>query len=141
MNFWVRRLEGQPSQAPAQQHVLPPVQPPVPAVPAVSQQPRPQGHEQVPLGVLLSQQEYQTARAASAKQNDHCPDCGGSNYLGVPGQPRIMKQCADCGYNERFLHSTHGVTGIGQNLPTRAARAQTQAPPGAPPMNSIVGRV
>jgi hypothetical protein len=44
-----------------------------------------------------------------ARQDTHCPDCGGSNYFRPVGMHNAMAQCYECGYNPRFTQSTAGL--------------------------------
>lgn len=161
-DFWAKRLGQQqapaqpvaqqptgpwwaPPQPQVQQPVQPQVQAPVQPTVDTSQQysggtPGDGGEQH--FGDLLRQDEYTTTKAQSAKDDERCPDCGGPNYVRSSQSPNSMKSCFDCGYNPRFLHSTHGATGIGQNdLPTFTARSQTQQPPGAPPRMSIIAHI
>ena len=153
-NFWAQRL-GQQTQttpvAPAAPVAAPsnagawwmPQQPaPAPQQPVqqVTQHPVADPNAQVPIEILLSQEDYTTDKAKSAKMHDKCPDCGSPNFMGIG---RAAKRCAECGYNELFTHSTHGATGIGQkDLPVYAARVQQSGvPAGFPAMGSVVGHV
>lgn len=116
-----------------------------PGHPSVThQQPPQQGsvapEEEQHFGDLLTQAEYTTEKAQSAKDTELCPDCGSQNYVAPAGHPNAMKQCFNCGWNPRFQHSTHGASGIGQNLPTKTARSQTMSENSFNP-GMIVGRV
>lgn len=96
------------------------------------------------LGALLHQDQYTTTKAISNTiGSTHCPSCGGGNYMAPFGMPNVISQCADCGYNPRFLHSTHGVgvSDIGQTGPPRVARGQNNRPVDALPMMSVVAHV
>ena len=99
----------------------------------------------MPIGVLLQQESYTSKKAQSAKDSERCPDCDSVNYMRSPQQPNSMKQCYDCGYNERFLHTTHGASGIGQkDLPTYNSRVQNRTAAVEAqfgPMGSVVGHV
>ena len=125
-------MPGQPIQAapaapqPAPQQQTPPTQ---------------QSVGEVPIEVLLGQQDYTTTKAKSADDGERCPDCRSSNYMRSSTSPNSMKQCFNCGYNERFLHSTHGASGIGQrDLPVHEARNQVLSESNWNPQ-TIVGRV
>lgn len=96
---------------------------------------------EVPIEVLLAQENYTTTKAASARDSERCPDCDSGNYMRSAQAPNSMKQCFDCGYNERFLHTTHGASGIGQkNLPVKTARVQTLSENNFNPQQ-VIGRV
>ena len=158
MNFWANRVGVVPQQpaAPAAPVSTRPwwqagqgiqvqqqpqvVQQPQPQV----QQPQPQVQQapdgKVPIEVLLQQEEYTTTKAQSAKDGEPCPDCGSVRYMRSSQQPNSLKQCFDCGFNPRFLHSTHGASGIGQkDLPVHTARGQIDSPGWNP--QTIIGRV
>lgn len=147
-NFWADRL-GQTS-APAPAPVAPSAPQPPAGVPGPWWQPRasqPVPQQQSPqratggygavaeqppedqqnIAVLLSQPDYTTTKAQSAKDTELCPECASPNFMRAPGHPNSLKQCYDCGYNERFLHSTHGVSLKGIDLPQRTARAQIRS--------------
>ena len=163
-DFWARRIGAKPSPpaAPA-----PPQQPasnrpwwmaPAPAqAPPAAPQPAEQQQDQNPapaqdqgsvtpggeahFGELIRQDHYTTEKAQSARDSEPCPDCGSPNYIRPHTSKNAMKQCFNCGYNERFAHSTAGASGIGQkNLPTRTARAQTMSESTFNPQH-IIGRV
>lgn len=121
-----------------QQPVQQQQQPVIPA-PVVTQQNVPEG--EVPIAVLLAQEGYTTTKAQSAKDDERCPDCGSGNYMRSSQSPNSLKQCFDCGYNPRFLHTTHGATGTGQkDLPIHSARNQVLSENNFRPQE-IVGRV
>lgn len=123
--------QQQVQQAPQQQQVLAPQQ---------QVQPGPDG--KVPIGVLLTQENYTTTKAQSARDSELCPDCQSPNYMRSNQSPNSLKQCFDCGFNQRFQHSTHGASGIGQkDLPQFEARSQGHVPDGAPPMGTVVGHI
>lgn len=153
-NFWANRLGAsqQPSAPapaprtdgpwwlPAQPQAAP--QPPAQPVQQAPQTPTQHLQQQVSMGDLLQQDAYTTTKAQSARDGEPCPDCGSVNYIAPVGHANAMKQCFECGYNPRFQHSTHGASGIGQaGLPQYTARAQTQAPPGAAPMGSVIAHI
>lgn len=123
-----------PTQAPSSAPVAPLQAQETPSSPATEQH----------LGELLSQDHYTTTKAMSAKDGETCPDCDSVNYMRSAQAPNSMKQCFNCGYNPRFLHTTHGASGIGQNnLPVKTARSQTMNTnnfnPGQP--GHVIGRV
>lgn len=145
-NFWANRLGTAPAQAaPEQVPVAPPTQPwwvtPTPQQHVVVQQQPPaadqaltspqglvppsQANGEQHFGDLISQQEYTTTKAQSAKDNERCPDCQSGNYVAPSGQPNMMKQCFNCGYNPRFQHSTHGISSTDPAIPVHTARGQT----------------
>lgn len=144
-NFWANKLGQQaaptapaaapaPAQAPAntgawwmpQATVQQPVQQPMQQVVQQGNPAQMSSQEVIDANqALLHQEEYTTDKAKSAKVESTCPDCGSPNFMRPSTSPNAMKQCFNCGYNERFQHSTHGATGIGQSdLPTKAARVQ-----------------
>lgn len=98
--------------------------------------------QEVSIGALLSQDGYTTEKAKSAQDNEPCPDCGSPNFIRPHTSKNAMKQCFNCGYNERFAHSTAGASGIGQKnvAPPKAARVQALTQNNYNPQ-SIIGRV
>ncbi|MFE4681566.1 hypothetical protein ACFRNJ_12110 [Streptomyces sp. NPDC056721] len=120
-NFWANKLgaarPAAPAPAPAQQQ-----QPGGPWWAPPQQQPYP---PQQPAQQTVPQpaQEKAPARAMVAKQDTHCPDCGGSNYFRPIGQPNAMAQCYECGYNPRFQQTTAGLpSGSGGDGPATPAK-------------------
>lgn len=79
---------------------------------------------QVPIGVLLAQDEYTSTRAESARDSSRCPECESVNFISPKGMPNAMKQCFDCGHNDRFSQTMSGITTGGQNIPVKTARQQ-----------------
>ncbi|MDX3260729.1 hypothetical protein PV336_16030 [Streptomyces sp. MI02-2A] len=69
------------------------------------------------------QQEKIPARAMVAKQDTHCPDCGGGEFFKPIGMPNAMAQCYTCGYNARFTQTTAGLpsgsSGDGPSTPAK----------------------
>jgi hypothetical protein len=58
-----------------------------------------------------------------AKQDTHCPDCGGTNFFRPVGMPNAIAQCYECGYNSRFQQSTAGLpSGSGGDGPSTPAK-------------------
>lgn len=152
--FWAQKLGQQAAPAAPPAPVQPAstrpwwmpaqVQQQAPAAPqqvVVQQAPQQQQTGEVPIEILLSQENYTTTKAASARDSERCPDCNSGNYMRSAQSPNSMKQCFDCGYNERFLHTTHGASGIGQkNLPVKTARVQTLSENNFNPQQ-VIGRV
>lgn len=159
--FWAQRLGVQqqpeaPAQAPSSRPwwqpgsgivVQPQQQAPVQPQQFV-QQPEQQVQQQpvgpdgkVPIEQLLTQDNYTTTKAQSAKDSEACPECESPNYMRSSQSPNSMKQCFNCGFNARFLHSTHGASGIGQKgLPVHTARNQVIAENNFNPQ-TVIGRV
>lgn len=139
-NFWANRLGTPPQQA-----APPPPPAPAPAAPnapwwAPRQVAQPVTQQPVPLpevqsvtpaegatfSEMLGQEEYTSTKAQSAKDTERCPECESANYVAEKGKPNSMKHCFDCGYNPRFgMQSMAGISGTGQNIPTKTARVQT----------------
>lgn len=106
-NFWANKLGATQPAAPAPAPV-PQQQPGGPWWAGSQQQPYP--HQQpVQQTVPPEPQQKAPARAMVAKQDTHCPDCGGSNYFRPVGHPNAMAQCYECGFNPRFQQSTAGL--------------------------------
>lgn len=160
-DFWQRRLQptttAPPQQAPppqpsggpwwmpgaAPRTVTQPQQVPVQQPGTVQPGSTPAGPStgEVPIELLLQQDQYTTEKAQSARDAERCPDCDSVNYMAPKGHPNAMKQCFECGFNPRFAHSTAGASGIGQkNVEApRAARVQVNSPPaGFPAMGSLI---
>lgn len=136
-DFWAKKLGVAPATpqptAPAQnnqpwwapQTVAQPQQQPATVVGQQALVPPSQANGEQHFDALLQQDGYTTTRAMSAKDSERCPDCNSTNYISPQGHPNALKQCFDCGYNARFLHTTHGVSATGQNIPVHTARGQT----------------
>jgi hypothetical protein len=157
-NFWSQRLGQGQQQAPAAPpqpapsnrpwwQPAPVQQPTHTAPPASVTQPVPQQQAsvtpdgKVPIEVLLSQTEYTTEKAQSARDTERCPECDGPNYLAEKGVKSSMKHCFDCGYNPRFTQTMSGISGTGTNVPVKTARMQNRPVEGAPPMGAVIGHV
>ncbi len=156
-NFWQQRLAPQaqqPAPQPAQAPSNRPWWQPQPVTPQ-AQQPAPQPQQQAlqqpqsgsvtpaegaSLSEALTQTEYTSTKAQSAKDTEACPNCGSQNYMRASGHPNSMKQCFECGSNPRFEQMAAGTTGIPTKGPVRAARVQNVAT-GAPPMGSLIGHI
>lgn len=106
-NFWANKLGGAAPPRPAAPAAAP-QQPSGSPWWASTQQPYPQPTP-APETVAEAPQEKPPARAQVAKQDTHCPDCGGTNYFRPVGHPNAMSQCYECGYNARFQQSTAGL--------------------------------
>lgn len=153
-DFWSKRLGTPPAPAPQQPAAAPastgpwwqgltgaptPQQATQPSADPRTLPPSMQNGEQR-FGDLMQQTEYQSTRALSARDSERCPDCNSGNFIAPQGHPNAIKQCFDCGYNPRFMHTTHGVGSTGENVPTRTARGQTMSTNNFNP-KQIVGRV
>jgi hypothetical protein len=57
-----------------------------------------------------------------ARQDTHCPDCGGDNFFKPHGMPNVMAQCYECGYNARFTQTTAGLPSGDKSSPSTPAR-------------------
>lgn len=83
-------------------------------------------------------EQYQVPRQAmSARSEDFCPGCDGTNYFQPQGHPNSPKRCFECGYPNQ--QTTSGVTSTGsgqQAIPTRQVSTANNYNPGM-----IVGRV
>jgi hypothetical protein len=91
---------------------------------------------------LIHQDGYTTTKAQSARDTELCPECDSPNYMRPKGVPNALKQCFNCGFNNRFAHSTAGASGIGQKnvAPPKPARVQRMNTSTFDPTH-IVGRV
>lgn len=121
-NFWANKLgaarPAAPAPAPQQQAGGPWWAAPQPQ-PYPPQQPVPQTVPQQ----QQQQEQRAPARAMVARQDTHCPDCGGSNYFRPVGLPNAIAQCYECGYNSRFQQSTAGLpSGSGGDGPATPAK-------------------
>ncbi|MER5754320.1 hypothetical protein [Streptomyces sp. NPDC002088] len=120
-NFWANKLGAAtrpaapaPAPVPQQQSNGPWWSPSQPNYPAPQQTP-----ETVPLHT----EGRAPARAMVAKQDTHCPDCGGGEFFKPIGHANAMPQCYTCGYNPRFTQSTAGLpSGSGGDGPTTPAK-------------------
>lgn len=155
-SFWQQRLAPQ-QPAPQQPAEAPSNRPwwqPAP-VPQQAQQPAPQPQQQpfqqaqpssvtpaegTSLSEALTQTEYTSTKAQSAKDTEACPNCGSQNYMRASGSPNSMKQCFDCGQNPRFEQMAAGTTGIPTKGPVRAARVQNVAT-GFPKMGTVIDHI
>ena len=107
MSFWANKLGAQPSTPaiePVQTQTAPPGAPWW-QQPAYAVAPPATPHYQ-----QVQQQPVTTpTQARSARHSATCPDCGSENYFSRRQDGNGLLQCYECGYNDRFTHSTHGA--------------------------------
>lgn len=120
MSFWAQKL-GAPPAAPAP---TPTVAPQEPQAGPWWSQPAYRAPAPAPAPVAAPEATQATTKARSARMTDFCPDCGSENYFSRRQDGNGLKQCYECGYNDRFTHSTHGAglpggTNAGPSTPSR----------------------
>ena len=120
-NWWANKLGQVPAQQPRPANMpLPPSQQPM--TPYVAPQP---------------QVNPNVSKAQSARQNQHCPDCGSNNYMSVAN---AAPRCYDCGYPLQQSGSKYGsLTGAKVEGSTKSARGNDATNNFNP--TQIVGRI
>ena len=88
-DWWSKQLGGQP------------------AAPAARPANNPMPPSQQPMTPYVPPQQPQQRQLPSSSQTQHCPDCGGNNYMSP--MPNIALRCYDCGYPIQQAGSKFGA--------------------------------
>ncbi|MFC9505374.1 hypothetical protein [Streptomyces sp. NPDC057002] len=135
-DFWLNKLrqtDGAPQAPAAPPAGLTPTGAPWWAHPTYTRPEQPPAAPQQPPEML--QRAYQTDRAQSARQTEHCPSCHSDHYWRPT--PNTQATCFDCGWPVQ--NSTQGVAIANKDAPSRASLHEPKGAGYRPDL--IVGRM